>query len=387
VSALDLDPTTVAAVVREIIGDTTAQLLHWSARPIRYQVINRSTAGLYRVTGSAQGGDRIHSWSVFLKLLRHISPDPTTRFNSSVEPGDWSYWRREAEVYSSALLADLPPGLAAPRCYAITGPAHDQLWLWLEDIHGQPGTIWPLERFALAATHLGRRQGDYLTRARSFDAPWLSRGWLRAWVPDAIAGHITLAREPAAWHHPLVAPLFPASLADSVLRLWEDSALLLTEVEQLPQTLCHLDVWPPNLFAHPAVGGEETVLVDWSQVGPGAPGEDIANLVLDSVWMQQVGEEHLNSLETLALEGYLEGLWRAGWHGPDQLVRFGYAATAALRFGLLAGAVLDQARRSELHAGMEKRYSRPIGQVLAARAAVVTQSLRLADAARALLRA
>jgi hypothetical protein len=319
-----------------------------------------------------------------LKALQLPADDAASAFNSSDHPAHWNYWRREALVYTSGLLDALPDGLAAPRCFATSEPAPETVWLWLEDIVGSPATAWSLDRFGRAARRLGRFQGAYAAGAKSLpDAPWLSHSWLRAWVPDARTAMLDLVRDPAAWRHPLLRGAFPPGAAAAVERLWEAREALLAAVERAPRTLCHLDVWPRNLFArHDTRHGDETVLLDWSQTGEGAIAEDIANLVLDSVWMQLVESAALPAFEQVALDGYLEGLRDAGWTGPAGTMRATYATVGALRFGLLAGQLLAIARDEEQHATLEWKYGRPAAAVIASRAATVGHELVLAEEIR-----
>ena len=71
-------------------------------------------------------------------------------------------------------------------------------------------------------------------------------------------------------------------------------------------TLCHQDLYPPNLFARRgAHGHDQTVLIDWSYVGLGSAGQDIGNLVPASVWMGYVPADALAALEQLVWDGYL----------------------------------------------------------------------------------
>jgi aminoglycoside/choline kinase family phosphotransferase len=111
-------------------------------------------------------------------------------------------------------------------------------------------------------------------------------------------------RNPAAWRHPRLPAALKPAMAEAVLRLWDERTLLLDSIEQLPQTLCHLDFWPPNLFARGRDDGQEqTVLLDWSHVGLGAYAEDIANLALDSGWMFWVDHSALAEFEQLVWTG------------------------------------------------------------------------------------
>jgi hypothetical protein len=295
-------------------------------------------------------------------------------------------WNRSTSTRQSwpTLCAACPAalaGLSAPRCFAVSEPAPDSCWLWMEDIDGAPATGWPLERLGLAARHLGRMQGQFLAGRALPNAPWFSQRWIRWWVPDRQGARLELVGDAEVWRHPSIARIFPRSLADQALRLWQDHETLLAALEQAPQTLCHFDFWPRNLFDRQG----ETVLIDWSQAGHGAPGEDIANLVMDSVWMLLIDSAAIPQLERLVLEGYIAGLRDAGWAGDERLVRFVYAAAAAARFGLLAGRVLQMVCDEQQHAALERTYERSIDHITGHRGAMVEHALSLAQEARALL--
>ncbi len=70
-----------------------------------------------------------------------------------------------------------------------------------------------------------------------------------------------------AWRRPLVRDDFPSGLRRGLVRLHEERERFFSLMERLPHSLCHLDVWPNNLFAR--IDGTFT-LVDWSFVGEGA---------------------------------------------------------------------------------------------------------------------
>jgi hypothetical protein len=123
-------------------------------------------------------------------------------------------------------------------------------------------------------------------------------------------------------------------------------------------------------------------LIDWSQIGYGAPAEDIANLVLDSVWMFKIPADVLPAYEQHVWNGYIAGLRAAGWQGDEAQVRFVYAAAAALRFGLLAGRLLQAANDESAHAELEQRYHRTMREIIGPRAAAVRHALELGREAR-----
>ena len=128
-----------------------------------------------------------------------------------------------------------------------------------------------------------------------------------------------------AWRRALVRDNFPSGLRRGLVCLHEEREWFFTLMERLPRTLCHLDVWPKNLFA----GIDETfTLVDWSFVGEGALGEDIGNLVPDSVFDPSVPARTLASLDREVFGGYISGLREAGWDGDERTVRLGICASA-----------------------------------------------------------
>jgi hypothetical protein len=102
-------------------------------------------------------------------------------------------------------------------------------------------------------------------------------------------------------------------------------------------------VWPRNLFLRRnGTNREQTVAIDWAFVGLGAIGEEIGPLILASLAFFEIELTNAQALDRLVFDSYLEGLHDAGWRGDPQVVRFGYAASSALRFGLgIMAALLD----------------------------------------------
>lgn len=153
-NATVVDQTRLNQAVRHRLGDTTATVVEW-----RQQSLQDGFSGfaIERLQGHAQTATGNHPWSLIRKV---IAPR-----GGSQTPEAWDYWQREVLVYQSDLLADLPDGLAAPRCYAIDEVNADEYWLWLEDIGTVDGSTWPLARYGLAARHFGRWNGIYLRHA------------------------------------------------------------------------------------------------------------------------------------------------------------------------------------------------------------------------------
>ena len=230
-----------------------------------------ATVGIWRFAD----GD----WSVILKALRHQT-GRSPRWQSGEDEGHWYSWRREALAYSSALPSGLMAPLRAPRCYGVFDRPDGSVGLWLEDLgHAAPAAAWSLNGYRSAAFALGAAQGRI---AASGDLPsdrWLARHWLRRYV-ERRGEFVARLDDRDAWRLSLVAHHLPSELSAAATAIWEDRERLLAIVEAGPQTLCHLDLHPGNLFA--AEG--DTVLIDWGSVGVGALGEDAGNLIFDALF-------------------------------------------------------------------------------------------------------
>ena len=328
-----IDRAALTGPVRRLLGSDTAEIETWD-HDLLYGGLGVAIgiSAVYRVAGAARDGGVTRPWSLVLKILR----DPT---HGSVPGEDLpTGWDREVRVYRSGLLDDLPAGLVAARCYGIE-ERPGAAWLWLEDVTDEIGPHWPIARFALAARHLGRLNGVYLTERPLPDDPWLLLHGLLASRAAGVTGFwddFARVRD-----DPLARRIWPGNLSDRALRLWHECDRVLAAIDRLPQSFVHGDADRRNLFARRgASGGEETVAIDWAHAGLAPLGAELPSLVTSSVlWSQGVGPSNLGELADRCLAGYLAGLGDAGWRGDPRLVEAGFAATAALRHGPLLGAV------------------------------------------------
>jgi hypothetical protein len=379
-----LDGGWLTPVVRRVLRSDGAVVRAWDVNPLAGGLGVAVGAGVpYRVAGTARERGVERPWSLVVKVLRPPSGE-STHFNHP-DPGHPSYWKREALVYGSGVLDGLPRGLTAPECFAIVEDA-DGVWLWLEEVVDAIGPRWPLATFGDAARHLGRFNGAYLAGRPLPVDPWLSAGLLRPRGERSIP----FWDEFPAWRdHPQFRRVWPGTMADRVFRLWEEREHLLAALERLPLVLCHADGGRRNLFARRGGdGGPETVAIDWAFLGRGAVGEECAPLVMASILLGEGLEpDDVPALSRACYAGYLAGLRDAGWAGDERLVRLGYAAATALRFGPFSGFVDLIGADDALLASEEPVTGAPFDAVLDRFAALQPFVLALADEARDLLAA
>ena len=320
-----IDQATLTPLVRRLLENDKADVVSWHYRPVEGGL--GASYGVYRFQGEVQTEREILDWSLILKAM-----GPST---GSQDPTAGNYWKREVLVYQSGLLDDLPGDLTAPRCVGVVESPGEESWLWLEDIIERGDTVWPLERFGLAARHLGQFNGAYLAGKPIPAVPWLATSQFRQRLAMAERG---IAELPHLSHNPLFKDLLPDEGAERSLALWAERWRLLALLERLPRSLCHRDAFRRNLIAQDDRDGRaQTVAVDWAEMGVGWIGEEIVSLFATSLGFVEIDLNKIAILDALIFAGYVAGLRDAGWFGEVRLVRFGFAALAAL------GSIADRA--------------------------------------------
>jgi hypothetical protein len=304
-------------VLTDLRHSPTGTPVHWQAT-LQHNTGNQATGGIWRLSGP--GGDAI---------LKHLTPagDGHAHWAASDDPRHWNHWRREYLAYTSGSAATYghDAGIGAPALLAHGERPDGSLELWLEAVDGRHGRHWTLPMLTGFAHRLGTVQARPAP-----EQPWHSHRFLRQYAGRRDFG-------PIPWDHPLAAAHWPTELRDGLRLIWERRTDLFAIAEALPQTLCHLDVWPMNLIERHG----NPVLLDWSFTGRGAIGEDIANLIADTFLDGLQPVEHLHETETRITDAYLDGLRTAGYDN-EPATRKAIAATGAAKYCWLAPAMLTR---------------------------------------------
>jgi hypothetical protein len=243
-------------------------------------------------------------------------------------------------------------------------------------------TIGHGQQFREVARHLGIFNADYLNGRPLPTDPWLSRDWLRSWTEQA---EPLVERLPAVSSHPVAGRIFTPDIVDDLIELWDQREKLYEALDQLPQTLCHNDVFPRNLFVRDDGRPEQSVAIDWAFCGQGPVGQELAVLVGATQAFMESRPERWDDLERDCLDGYAEGLRQAGWKGSDEIL-LGYLLSIVLHFGIGAlPPALGATLTTEHHDLVERRFGCSYEEFVGNVAAVMQFQQRRIHRARALL--
>ncbi len=191
--------------------------------------------------------------------------------------------------------------------------------------------------------------------------PWLSRDWLRKTV-ELTAPALQKLHENR--NHPLVRRWLNAALQEETLALWQERERFLTLLDQLPQTLCHLDAFRRNLFtSRDSDGATRLVAIDWAFTGQGALGAEVHCLTAVGIAFFDVELAQAQALDEIVFAGYLAGLDDVGWRGDVRQVRLAYTA-AAIRYVLgTLGPILEIYLDEKQHARMVQALGLPMAAI------------------------
>ena len=329
-----LDRDVLTNVVRSALSNESVEIRNWHLSKVGGGFGNPVSVGIYRVQGVASDKRTEKAWSVILKILQSPENVGAKDMGGGEDATHWNYWKREPLVYQSGILDKLPEGLAAPRCYATEELPGDVARLWLEDIQDSYKGAWTHPRYELTARHLGRLNGKWLKRRDYPEHPWLGRDFNRQWLQLMPSSELQ-------WDHPLALSRYPQPEKNPFLQLLFQQERFLEKLDSLPSSLSHGDTYPTNFMSRiDSSGREQTVALDWALLGLQPVGYDLGQFVFGAI--TNLGSAQQGEIVDSLFEAYVHGLRDEGCTLDEELLRYGFAVSAALRVGLFQVYLLGQ---------------------------------------------
>lgn len=300
--------------VQRIFEESEVEIITFSCEDLNYKTPNFTTAGIFHLRGLATIHHEQHPWSIVLKIIKSDSTEKN-------DPEHHNYWRREALVFESKILDELPGAIKSAKCYLVEPQVDDTVWLWMERIAGE--YAYTKEQFDCIAEQLGRFNGAYLTGKKIPDEPWICRGWLKSWTtsskvyapnPEDYINQIRRDNERNLW----------AWFQDFTNQMDRNLRIL----NNLPRVLAHQDLSQMNMLLTPNGG---LALIDWQFMSISGLGEDLGKMFGVNMSLGVIPIHRYEEYKESLFLSYLNGLKATGWNGDETHARYGYCLSTALR--------------------------------------------------------
>ncbi|WP_068775034.1 phosphotransferase [Paenibacillus sp. FJAT-26967] len=310
----------ICACVTRILLEEEIDSLAVICDDVGYKTPNFTTSGIYCLHGTAKlANNENKSWSVIVKVIKPDSAEKNFAEHHN-------YWRREAHVFNSGILNELPDSIKVARCFWVEELPDETIWIWMEHIQGEHADT--VEHFSFIAGQLGRFNAAYLTGINTLPKyDWLCSAWLKSWTTASrlFAPHVDTDVEGLSDdHYPTIWAWYQ--------KLIRKLDFTIESLQRLPRVLAHQDLSQKNMFL--TAKGNSTsqlVLIDWQFLSISGIGEDLGKLFGVNMSLGIIQPNQYDEFQRSLYTSYLEGLRSAGWQGDEKLMRYGFYLSTALR--------------------------------------------------------
>ncbi|MBM7569506.1 hypothetical protein [Paenibacillus sacheonensis] len=322
VDEFKVDPAYLQSLLRRIVSSKCLQLLSWSCSLLGK---NKGESSVYRVSCTILDNDVEQNYALIIKILK---PD---YLRNHVD--HYYYWKREALVYHSGILSQLPLSIRAPLCHAVEEHPDESLWIWLEDIAIEAIQCdWSFAHMCKISYLLGKYNGVYITGTHLPNESFLCRSWIRSWVEVCAAYAKPIEEQKNIWN----SCLEDFNANSSMWGLYHINRnrvnSLLETIELLPRVFAHQDVHWDNIFIEQVNGIDTLLAIDWQFASISGVGEELGRMFGYALIKNKIPVNKVEEYKEELFQNYLQGLRDQGWDGNSKLVRFGFIASASLRF-------------------------------------------------------
>lgn len=308
----------ILTCLKKLHNHHTIELVSIICEDIGYKTPNFTTSGIYRLHGIINLDGENTPSCIILKIIKPDSDEKDDHQHHN-------YWRREAHVFESGILQDLPDSIRAAN-HLLIEEQQDEVWIWMEYVEGEHATT--IEQFSYIARQLGRFNGTYLVEDQRLpEHEWVCRAWLKSWT--------TASR----MYAPNVEEYANQVTDENLQRIWtwyqkliENIEPLLDSLQLLPRVLAHQDLSQMNMFLVQDESSEtHLVLIDWQFMSISGIGEDLGKLFGVNISLGFIPPSQYQIFQEALFHSYIKGLQDKGWQGDVRLAQYGYYLSTALR--------------------------------------------------------
>lgn len=321
-----IDTAYLQSIIHNIEPSISWELLTWGYVPLGK---NKEESSVFRVFCTVLSNKEKKDHSLILKILK---PDS---FRNQIN--HYYYWKREALVYQSGLLNQLPTGIRAPKCYVVEEKSHGDIWIWLEDIDIETMQCdWSFNQMGKVSYLFGKFNGSYLSENSLPNESFLCHTWLRSWVEVCTAYAKPIQEQKVIWDCYLNEF---NNIGAAVADIWNCYSLnrtrvksLLETLDVLPRVFAHQDVHWDNIFIEQLEESDSLIAIDWQFASISGVGEELGRIFGYALLKNKIPVIMVEEYKETLFKSYLQGLRDSGWNGDAKLVRFGFCVAAGSRF-------------------------------------------------------
>lgn len=329
---ITITPAHLQSILQRIVPDKNFELISWNCSPLGK---SKEESSVYRVFCTLRiNNDRSRDYALIVKVLK-----PDSRRN---QVDHYYYWKREALVYDSGILTQLPQDIRAPICYEVEARLDGNVWIWLDDVAIESSkNDWSLVQMCRISYLLGKYSGAYMTGTPLPNESFLCRNWMRSWVEVCTEYARPIEEQKKIWD-------FHLNKLNDKNYTWELYVKnrtrvnsLLETLELLPRVFAHQDVHSDNIFLEKLNGRDSLIAVDWQFASISGVGEELGRMFGYALLKKKIPVNKAAEYKEELFLSYTQGLRDVGWDGNSKLARFGFTTTASLRFAMVIDKLLS----------------------------------------------
>ncbi|MFD1139017.1 hypothetical protein [Paenibacillus sp. PDC88] len=207
--------------------------------------------------------------------------------------------------------------------------------------------------------------GVYITGTPLPTESFLCHSWIRSWVEVCAAYAKPIEEQKVIWDSCLEDFKGNSSMWGLYHINRKRVNSLLETIELLPRVFAHQDVHWDNIFIEQVNGIDSLLAIDWQFASISGVGEELGRMFGYALTKNKIPVNKVEEYKEELFQNYLQGLRDQGWEGNSKLVRFGFIASASLRFIMVIDKLISNLEEDDIKSQKEEsRHLILVAQVL-----------------------